>query len=111
MSAPVGMLPAGPLLAALGRHVADPDYIWRVDSIGRRRTRSNPTEPSAAQLAAAAGVARRTIARWRAGGHLDVYDADRIACRIGLHPASVWPEWFTVDVGPRRGRRREVVPT
>lgn len=31
--------------------------------------------------------------RWRQYG-LDAYTADRLACRAGVHPAEIWPNWF-----------------
>lgn len=28
---------------------------------------------------------------------LNAYEADQMACRAGLHPASVWPHWWPQD--------------
>lgn len=27
-----------------------------------------------------------------------MFAADKLACCIGLHPASIWPEWFEIEV-------------
>lgn len=40
---------------------------------------------------------REMICRYAAHG-VPMFAADRMACRIGMHPASVWPEWFDIDV-------------
>lgn len=47
-------------------------------------------------LAALFGVTRRTIVRWTTGrtGVCGLDRAERFAIAIGLHPASVWPEWL-----------------
>lgn len=39
------------------------------------------------------GVTRRTIHRWRHFG-LSPWQADRMAVRLGSHPALIWPEWL-----------------
>lgn len=53
------------------------------------------------------GVSRRTVWRWRQGVTL-VYPAtaDRVAVRLGLHPANVWgDDWWTQPVnGPSEVR-------
>lgn len=48
------------------------------------------------QLATVSGIAERSLFRWRAEGGLPEHQADRIACRLGLHPGLVWPEWWAV---------------
>lgn len=41
------------------------------------------------------GVSDRTIARWRCGTvKVTEANADRAACRLGLHPANIWPEYW-----------------
>ena len=40
------------------------------------------------------GVTRRTISRLRSR-RLTVAQADFYAVRAGLHPAMVWPDWWT----------------
>lgn len=61
--------------------------------------------PLEGQLRAAAenralGVDRAQRYRWRQIG-ISVYDADRLAVRLGTHPALIWDDWFadceTVD--------------
>lgn len=48
--------------------------------------------------AAAMGVARATIVSW---GYSDdmmtTFHADRLACRLGVHPCVIWPQWFDID--------------
>jgi hypothetical protein len=52
--------------------------------------------PTADNLAAALGVNRRSLQRYRTGAQqLRPHDADAIAVRLGLHPANLWPEWWT----------------
>lgn len=41
-------------------------------------------------------VSGSTWAHFRRVG-LSPFQADRLACRIGLHPSAVWPEWAVVN--------------
>lgn len=50
----------------------------------------NPTDTAA--LANTVDVGRRWIRRYRTWG-LTATQADRWACRAGLHPLDVWPHW------------------
>jgi hypothetical protein len=43
------------------------------------------------ELARRTGFAVRTIQRWTI-----TYSADRLAIRLGVHPATIWSNWFTV---------------
>lgn len=43
-------------------------------------------------LAAVAGVTPRSVVRWRRDGSIPWRHADVVACRLGLHPANIWPE-------------------
>ena len=54
------------------------------------------TNENAQSLAEIFGVSRGTICRWRNRPNelLNIYQADKYACRIGLHPANVWENWF-----------------
>jgi hypothetical protein len=45
---------------------------------------------SIAALASMADVWTRTACRWISEGALPDYAADRVSCRMGLHPALVW---------------------
>lgn len=45
-------------------------------------------------IADAIGVNRRTIQRWRHGAFLTIPQADRVACRLGLHPCLLWSDWY-----------------
>lgn len=51
--------------------------------------------PCMAQLARRVGEHPRETYRWRDRG-LSERQADRVACRLGLHPARIWPGWFEV---------------
>jgi len=66
------LFPLGPLVAAVGH-----------GGVEDRR------------VALAVRVSIRTVTRWRAAGGLSERQADRAACALGLHPAEIWPSWFT----------------
>lgn len=53
-------------------------------------------EHSDAEIAARTGVERTAVWKWRHGGMLRATTADRVAVRLGRHPAELWPEWFDV---------------
>jgi hypothetical protein len=56
------------------------------------------------ELADRAGISSRHLFRLLAARTVSVFVADRVACRIGLHPALVWPkEWFGQEHPRRRG--------
>ncbi len=48
---------------------------------------------SAATLERRTGVHRWQIERWRQTG-LTEAQADHLACRLGIHPSAIWPEWW-----------------
>lgn len=48
-------------------------------------------------LAELAGTTVRAVQRWRHRG-VPWSIADRAAIRLGLHPAELWPDWWTLDV-------------
>ena len=48
-------------------------------------------------IAAAIRSSHVAVARYRAGG-VPFLQADRIACRIGVHPANIWPEYWTIGM-------------
>jgi len=53
-----------------------------------------PPETSAGIIAEALGVDRPRISRWRNHPtNFTDFQADRYACRIGLHPANIWRNW------------------
>jgi hypothetical protein len=55
---------------------------------------------SQGQVTAAAlrlGVGRQVLTRWDRSG-IGVYVADSLAIRLGVHPAALWPNWFSADV-------------
>jgi len=43
------------------------------------------------------GVSPRSIVRWRNGAAIRIFDADRIAYRLGFHPCEIWHDnWWTI---------------
>jgi hypothetical protein len=40
-------------------------------------------------------ISRHTMIAWNRGRRLSEIEADRHACAIGVHPAEIWPNWFT----------------
>jgi len=59
-----------------------------------------PKEETAGFLAEVFGVSRATIIRWRnrpEEGNLNIFKADHYACRIGLHPANIWQDWYDLQ--------------
>jgi lambda repressor-like predicted transcriptional regulator len=58
-------------------------------------------DDNAASLAEIFGVSRTTICRWRNvpdRSWLSAYQADKYACRIGVHPANIWQNWYSEAV-------------
>jgi transposase-like protein len=49
-------------------------------------------------LARALGVDRAQLGRWRRTG-VTPSTADRLAVRLGFHPAELWPQWFDLPTG------------
>lgn len=45
------------------------------------------------KVAQVVGVDRRVVYRWRTRG-IPYVTADEIGNRLGLHPGSIWPEWW-----------------
>ena len=43
-------------------------------------------------LARRSGYPVRTIQRWKTTG-IPYYSADKLAIKLGLHPANIWPQW------------------
>lgn len=66
-------------------------------------------------LAEALDVDRAAILRWRNGQRLSIPVADRLAVSLGMHPGSIWDEWWDLpdlaepkwreDEAKRRDRR------
>jgi hypothetical protein len=48
---------------------------------------------SAREIAQACGVSQRQVVRWRAGSPMYAGTADRVADRLGRHPANIWSGW------------------
>jgi lambda repressor-like predicted transcriptional regulator len=56
-----------------------------------------PKDKNNSFLADVFGVSRNTIIRWvnrPEEGDLNIFKADRYACRIGMHPATIWTDWY-----------------
>lgn len=49
---------------------------------------------TAGQIGRLCKISGSRVAEAVSGG-LTVWEADRLACRLGLHPGNVWPEWWT----------------
>jgi len=59
--------------------------------------RSYGINDDATSLAQIFGVTRTTICRWRNvpdRSRLSAFQADKYACRIGVHPANIWQDWY-----------------
>ncbi len=50
-------------------------------------------------LARRSGYSVRTLQRWKTTG-IPLHSADQLACRLGHHPATIWPHWFHADTHP-----------
>ncbi len=56
-----------------------------------------PKDKNNSFLADVFGVSRGTIIRWvnrPEEANLNIFKADRYACRIGMHPATIWTDWY-----------------
>ena len=62
-------------------------------SISIRFPLSTITGYNNCQLARRTGFSIRTIQRWTTTG-IPLYSADRLAIRLGFHPATIWPNWY-----------------
>lgn len=81
-------LPAAPLHRVLRRLRADESLTWD-------------------QLAEHAGVTPRHLFRLLAARDVSERVADRISCRLGLHPVLLWPtEWLRDERAAWRDRCR-----
>ena len=45
------------------------------------------------ELSRRTGYPLRTIQRWRVDG-IPYWSADRVAIRLGIHPALIWTDWY-----------------
>lgn len=80
-----------PLLRLAELALVDPFTASRYDL---EPSGSEPTYVTGGQIAGLLGVSRSTLYRWRSGAKVDEYEADALACRVGLHPCLLWPQWF-----------------
>jgi hypothetical protein len=82
-------LPAAPLNRVLLRIRANESLTWD-------------------QLAARVGVTTRHLFRILAARSVSERVADRIACRVGLHPALLWPEeWLRAGHAAEHSRSND----
>src|SRR5215469_8987929 len=44
------------------------------------------------------GIPARMLIRYEAEGGFTFLAADRVAVALGVHPASLWPDWFDVSI-------------
>jgi hypothetical protein len=59
-----------------------------------------PGDVSVGTIADAIGFARGTIHSWRRRSGIPLYSADQVACRLGMHPVDLWPDWYSISDGP-----------
>lgn len=71
---------------------------------GRAAQRRYPFGPllrfldkSQGEIAVEIGVTRETVGRWKIGG-VPEYSADSLAICLGLHPSTIWPDWFEIPL-------------
>jgi hypothetical protein len=55
-----------------------------------------PPNTTASLLAEVFGVTRTTIVRWRNNedAALTIWQADKYAIKIGMHPQEIWTDWY-----------------
>jgi hypothetical protein len=56
-----------------------------------------PKDKNNSFLADVFGVSRNTIITWLhrpEEANLNIFKADQYACRIGMHPANIWQDWY-----------------
>jgi lambda repressor-like predicted transcriptional regulator len=56
-----------------------------------------PKDKNNSFLADVFGVSRNTIITWLhrpEEANLNIFKADQYACRIGMHPANIWSDWY-----------------
>lgn len=49
------------------------------------------------EVATLFGTTHRNACRWRSGGLSELL-ADRLAVAAGIHPGTVWPTWWSLDI-------------
>ena len=61
--------------------------------------------------AALLGVTSRTLIRWRSGHARigSIERADQLAVALGLHPASIWPDYWSWPLDPQEALPLEEV--
>lgn len=62
----------------------------------------------AAIIAESLGCSRKLISTFRRNSNINWYDADRYACRLGLHPMFIWgAAWIEEQPPSTRPRKRQ----
>lgn len=55
------------------------------------------SEGSARAIGTACGMNHSSVTDYRVRG-IPLLQADRVACRLGVHPANIWPEYWTAGI-------------
>lgn len=63
------------------------------------RDRGGAGRYTARRIAEMCAVTRGTVQRWKQAGTIPEFAADRLACELGVHPATIWGDvwWSTVE--------------
>lgn len=80
MSSTAVRYPLEPLLEHLG-------------PVETRRGHGPPMDGRACALAELLGITARSVHRWSRAGLREQW-ADRAACRLGVHPSLIWPDYW-----------------
>lgn len=90
----------------IARRHPDPDHIRAAGLEGRCAGVEHAAKVAAPWIASLLDVDRRRVLTWRQRG-VSYFDADLIACRLGLHPASLWPNWWALEPSKRERDDRD----
>lgn len=58
------------------------------------KVKNRENDSTRATVAQLVGIHRDTLRKWERRGGLTPWAADRAACALGLHPASIWADWY-----------------
>lgn len=74
--------------------LTDLGHRWPFEPVVADCTKGDP--PTPAELAQLFDTDRNAIYRWASDG-LTRFMADYVACRRGVHPSHLWPDWYDHD--------------
>ena len=98
MTHPKQRLSFAPLVAALGQvFVHCPGNDASIGNLGDGSCWQEVEGVPTSMLAELTGFSARTLHRWVHDG-VPVDEADRIAVKLGMHVAEIWPEWWSLVV-------------